>query len=111
MSRNAMRIAIQRRDNILLMVVVNAFVWFLRSNIVWENMTPVRFYIALGSANMLLLCMYVLRYCRLSSKFAALESNSTDFRYTPLAGSTVAAPALATARNTSAAARKPQGLR
>jgi hypothetical protein len=91
MSRYAMRIAIQRRDNILLMIGMNALVWFLRSNIVLENITPGHFYIALGVANVLLLCRYLMRYCRLSAAFAALLSNPAEVLSTPLPRSRVTA--------------------
>ena len=38
-----MKIAIQRRDHLLIMICVNACVWFLRSNVVLEYVTPKQF--------------------------------------------------------------------
>ena len=93
MSRYAMRIAIQRRDNILIIIGMNAFVWFLRSNITLENVTTSQFYIALGAANLVLLCMYVARYCRLSAAFAALPSKLAEAPYFAFPRSPAAAAA------------------
>ena len=79
-----MKIAIQRRDHLLIMICVNACVWFLRSNVVLEYVTPKQFLIALGAANVILLCMYVRRYFRLSAAFAVL-SKPTELPHLPAA--------------------------
>ena len=75
MSRYAMHMAIQRRDNVLLMICMNTCFWFLRSNVVLENVAPAHFFFALGAANVLLVALYLQRYCKLSAAFAASFSN------------------------------------
>ena len=67
---HSMRIAIKRRDNILIMICLNAALWWLRSNSFRSVVEPFHFYIALCAANLFLLSVYLRRYCRLSKSFS-----------------------------------------